>query len=72
MISGSFLVRGIRGLPLESPTVIADHMAGFGLLRDVVVLPHLFAYNRQFDQLRLRALRPGLLGIDLNEELLFS
>ena len=38
MMMGSFLARGVKGLALESPTVIGDHVEGFGWLRDVVVL----------------------------------
>ena len=67
MIMGSFLARGVRALPLEDPQVIGDHTEGFGLLRDVVLLPHLLVLNRQFDLLRVIQLHPNLLGIGIDE-----
>jgi cyanophycinase len=67
MIMGSFLARGEKGLALESPTIMGDHVQGFGWLRDVVVLPHLLTFNRQFDLLRIKRLHPNLLGIGLDD-----
>ena len=67
MIMGSFLARGVESLPLENPQVIGDYTEGFGLLRNVVLMPPLLALNRQFDLLQVVQRHPNLLGIGLDE-----
>lgn len=67
MIIGSFLLRGIRDLPMSSPIVIGDRVEGFGFLQDVTILPHVLSMNRQFDLLRVISLHPDLLGLGISE-----
>lgn len=63
-ILGSFLVRGdTKG----NETMIGDHVAGFGFLKNVAIDQHLLRRNRQFDLIGVVEKHPELLGIGIDE-----
>ena len=64
-IIGSFLVRGdTKG----NETMIGDHTAGLGFLKNVGIDQHLLKRNRVFDMLEVIRAYPNLLGIGIDED----
>lgn len=64
-IIGSFLVRGdTKG----NETMIGDHTAGLGFLKNVGIDQHLLKRNRVFDMLEVITAYPNLLGIGIDED----
>ena len=63
-ILASFMVRGdTKG----NETMIGDHTAGMGFLKNAAVDQHVLRRNRQFDMLEVIDKHPELLGIGLDE-----
>src|SRR5215470_14230387 len=64
-IIGSFLVRGdTKG----NETMIGDHTAGLGFLKNVGIDQHLLKRNRVFDMLEVIRAYPNLLKIGIDED----
>ena len=64
-ILGSFMVRGdTKG----NDTMIGDHTAGFGFMKNTALDQHVLRRNRQFDMLEVIDKHPELLGISIDED----
>ncbi len=63
-IQGSYLVRGDTK---DNQTMMGDHEAGFGYLKNTAIDQHVLARNRHFDLYEVMAKRPELLGIGIDE-----
>lgn len=64
-ILSSFMVRGdTKG----NDTMIGDHTAGMGFLKNAAVDQHVLRRNRQFDMLEVIDKHPELLGISIDED----
>lgn len=51
-----------RGDTATNFTMLGDHQAGFGLLKNASIDQHFLARNRQFDMLQILEELPELLG----------
>ncbi len=64
-IQGSYLARGdTKG----NTIMMGDHIEGFGFLKNVAIDQHLLRRNRQFDLLEILSVKPGLLGLGIDED----
>lgn len=64
-ILSSFMVRGDTK---TNTTMIGDHTAGMGFLKNAAVDIHVLRRNRQFDMLEVLDAHPDLLGISIDED----
>ena len=64
-IQGSYLARGDTK---NNQTMMGDHEAGFGFIKNIAIDQHVLARNRQFDLFNILDKKPELLGIGLDEK----
>ena len=64
-IQGSYLARGDTK---NNTTMMGDHEAGLGFIKNVAIDQHLLRRNRQFDLLEVIEAHPDLLGIGIDED----